>query len=187
MAGEGSRYVGFNQVESVCAGHTEAINHFWKGKRMKKLLIITIMLGMASMANAGMYISVNGVVDPPDTQFILCPSDTMVVDIYADTEMDQGAYCLGISRDSTGTGELNIDSAVVLYPGIPSWVEWQDDADIAEILGIESPFVWMTFMDVFKPTDPVIGTLVDEIIFHCTGIGDVTLVLFDDDGNILDN
>jgi hypothetical protein len=149
-----------------------------------------LLMGVTSLANAGMYISVNGVIDPPDTEIWLGPSDLVTIDLYAGLEMPQGSYYLGISLSSPATGDLNIDNAVPPgggYPGESSDVRWLDDEEIAGILGVYNPFVEAVLIDTVEPMDPVIGLLVDGILFHCAGPpGDVMLALFDQDGNLLD-
>jgi hypothetical protein len=63
-----------------------------KEKMMKKLLILMLVLGLTSVANAalvGVELSVNGVTDGPDntTYITIAPCDTIVIDVFgpADT------------------------------------------------------------------------------------------------------
>jgi hypothetical protein len=48
---------------------------------MKKFLVLIMVLGMATMANAGIQISVNGNISGPD-EITLTPSDTITLDIW---------------------------------------------------------------------------------------------------------
>jgi hypothetical protein len=151
---------------------------------MKKLLVVMLVLAMASAASAQFVISVNG--DYSGNEITLSPSDTAVIAIYCGEERERGSVILGISSGS-GLCTLDLSSAFVLYPGIPSVVEWVDNAGIAGLLGIANPFVNVSLTDTVVPIDPVIGKLVDWIVFQCTGTGDVTLALFSgSDGSLLD-
>lgn len=160
---------------------------------MKKLLVFALVLAMAPLANAALVISVDGIADPPDTSITVMPSDTVIIDI---TETDvrpaeeQGIFVLGILLSSTGVGELDISGATILWPPddtVTPFVDWLDDGDIAGMLEIMNPFVIVSLTDTVEPQDPITGKLVDNIIFHATGPGDVIIGLFDgDDGMLYD-
>ncbi len=49
---------------------------------MKKLLVLMMVLGIASAANVSLLISVDGVVDPPDTEINLLPSEDAIISIW---------------------------------------------------------------------------------------------------------
>jgi hypothetical protein len=53
---------------------------------MKKLLVLMMVLGMATMANATIQLSVNGIIDGGEnvTDITLMPSDTITIDIWND-------------------------------------------------------------------------------------------------------
>ena len=147
---------------------------------MKKLLVLMLVLGMASAANAALLISVDGQTDLADTEVTLMPSDTVVIDIWGDGATGTGDFLLGL--DVGGPGALNIDDAVILYAGSYTYIGWLDYAYVAGLVGLQNPMVMISMTDVppvGTPKAPLEGTLVDGIIFHCDGLGDVTLSLYD--------
>lgn len=152
---------------------------------MKNVLIVFTVLAMASAANAGLWISVNGVIDPPDTQIILRPSEHVVIDIHGDGQTPPGAFYLGV--DVGDMGVLNQDNAVVLYPGNKADIYMENDPDIAAMLQVDNPYVHVELTDVSTNPPPLVGRLADLIDFHCTGQpGDVLLKLFNGDGVLVD-
>lgn len=137
---------------------------------MKKVVIALVALAMATVANAALKISVDGVIDPPDTHICLMPSDWVVIDIWSDgwTRSHQEFY-LRVE----GPASLDITQAInwVNPPGYPDtiWIaEWE-------------PYVGWIFIDlaIAVPEDPGVphGVVVDKIRFHCEDIGDATLTL----------
>ena len=154
---------------------------------MKKLLVLMLVLGIASAANASLLISVDGVVDPPDSEVILMPSDTVVIDIFGDGQTPRQYFYMGILVD--GPGSLDISNAVMLYPGTDSTIVEESDPYIAGYLGIGMPYALITMQDAPPPGDPLRdleGTLVDGILFHCDAVGEVTIILTNQDGVVLD-
>ena len=152
---------------------------------MKNILTVFAVLAMASVANAGMSISVDGVVSPPDSSITLNVGDTAVIDIHADeTEMTWLTIQGPGSIDASAPTDLweqsavgNMDPALLPdyiaaladlgYPGVVDIIE-------ADILDAVEPFT--------KPTDLVANGL----IFTCLGEGDVVLTLMDLETNVFD-
>jgi hypothetical protein len=56
---------------------------------MKKLLVLMLVLGMASMASASLTISVNGEQEPVDSEYNLLPSEELVLDLYANMPLPE--------------------------------------------------------------------------------------------------
>jgi len=162
---------------------------------MKKLLVVMLVLTMASVANAALWISVDGVVNPPDTSVTLNVSDTAIIDIYGDGLTPGGVYYLGVHylwpdgpRDN---GTLNIDSAVILYTGNQTHMLWNDLPEAAAYYGMENPLIEILLDDLREPGDtnplvPLSGKLVDNIIFHCDSPHDVLLILGNGVGEQMD-
>jgi len=153
---------------------------------MKKLLVLVLVLGVASVANAAL-LSVNGIVDPPETEVTLSPSDTAIIDIWGEgTEDPLSFYAyVGIS----GPGTLDWSQAVILYTGDVTRIDTVDEPEAAAELGIQNPFVAFMLTDPNNSAGhpiPLTGKLVDNIILHCDAIGDVVLSLYDIDLNLLD-
>ena len=155
---------------------------------MKNLLIVFTVLTMASAANAALFLSVDGVQNPPDTAITLRPSEIAVIDIWGDGQTLPGVFYLGIKAGDMGA--LSIDNAVIVYAGNKTGIVFEDDPDIAGFLEVDNPYVLVTLTDVTPEPLDLDGLLVDLIDFHCTGgvpENDVTLLLFDGDGNLMDS
>jgi hypothetical protein len=146
---------------------------------MKKLLVVMLVLAMASMASATMQLNLS-------SSTVNVGSDVTIV-INAPTEMAQTAYFVGIALDgTTGAGSFDLTNAVVNYPGIPSSVDFQDDADLAaNTFFIQNPFIIANLTDTVTPIDAVLGNLVSGIKLNTSAVGDIVLNLFDGDANLL--
>jgi hypothetical protein len=141
---------------------------------MKKILAFMLVVGlMATSANAALLISVNGVVNPPDTSITLAPSETAILDVYSDSII------------SAGVGETFY---ALVVAGGPGTIDTATGANVsgnvdAQFFGdaVTSGFyaagvgVWGGLFAVGGPI--AAGTLADGIIFHCDGLGDVTIEL----------
>jgi hypothetical protein len=163
---------------------------------MKKLVITLFVLAVASGANAGLKISVNGAVDPPDTQVTLNESDYATIDIQGlDPAQPMGSFFLGINLAGGEYGSIDISAVTIPYRGSTKSIN-PLDSDISAILGVEYPGgAMIELVDLVSPPAvprPLLGLLVDNIKFHCDGYDpiqiptDVTLTLFDIEGNVLD-
>ena len=140
---------------------------------MRKLILLAALV-ITSAANAALLISVDGVVDPPDTEITLLPSDMAVIGIWGDGSSPQGTYFLGIAIDDPATLD---DSG--MFPPPPIIIPPEPPV----------PDVDWIVIDLVHPgpdPPPLEGQLVDGIILHCEGFGDATLLLVDLDGMIID-
>lgn len=148
---------------------------------MKKLVALFLVLGLVTVTNAALTIGVS------DQDRILAPSETATISISGDGQTSPGQFYMGIGTG--GPGSLNIDTAVILYGGNSKSLAWIDDQGIADVLGLTNPFLGVELNDVPQtpPPAPLTGTLVDGIVFHCDGQGNVVISLFDGDGNLLDS
>jgi len=162
---------------------------------MKKVIITLVVLAVAAGANAGLKISVNGVVDPPDSTVITYPSESLIIDIWGDGQTPMGYFFLGINLAGGEYGSIDISAVTIPYPGNMKSIDWLDDPDICSLLGVKCPVLFIELVDFVPPGEipkPLLGLLVDYIKFHCDGYNpvqipsDVTLSLFDMDGILLD-
>ena len=137
---------------------------------MRCAAILIAVLSITVSASAEMFITVDGVINPPEYDVAI--NGTASIGLYADSEMPQGAYFLIITND--GPGSLDYGEIEILYQGdviippdppinVPGW------KSIIEI----------SFADTVEPIEPVIGQLVNNITFQCEGPGDVYITLFD--------
>jgi len=157
---------------------------------MKKLVVLMLVLGVCSLTNAGLKISVNGAVDPDVT---LNVSDNATIDIRGlDPAQPMGSFFLGINLAGGEYGSLDISGATIPYQGTNKSII-PLDPDIAAMLGVEAGGAQIELVDLVPPPavpKPLLGPLVDNIKFHCDGYNpnapDVTLTLFDIEGTVLD-
>lgn len=59
---------------------------------MRNLLFLLLVLGMATAANATLQISVNGDLNPPDTQIVVGPSETLTLDVWTDEDIPSDTF-----------------------------------------------------------------------------------------------
>jgi len=148
---------------------------------MKKLLILMLVLGVTSTANAWLQISVGGNPDPVDSQITIQPSQHLVLDIWTNVnigpslnETDWALVC------TTSLG--SIKGGVIVEP-------YRSDTSLTITIGDDA--VNNGLMPVPEGTNGVwggiysFGTVIqagskiyDEIDFHCEALGDVTLLLY---------
>jgi len=158
---------------------------------MKKLLVLMMVLAMAGMANAALLISVDGEVDPPETEVTLyAPSGVADIDLWGDGEEPMGTFYLGISGPAT----LDISDPNWVYPGNNVDVWWEDIPDLADYIESQGYLVGDTFAnftmnDLVTPPAvpaPLDGILVNNLPLHCEGLGEVLLVVTNGEGLVLD-
>jgi len=160
-------------------------------KRNRAVILLLFILCLAPSAYAGLFISVNGVIEPPLAEVKFQPSETAVIGIHSDgrTASPMAAYLLV-------KGPGSIDGHTMVYP--VSLAAYEDLEAMADSLG-RSPedtlvlardltgkpdiqdLSFITLADPAIPPAPLDGLLVDDITFHCRGFGDVTLTLISDD------
>jgi hypothetical protein len=154
---------------------------------MKHLVIVFTVLAMASVANAALYISVDGVENPYDSSINLTPNQTAVIDITGDgqTPTPQALYLFAIGQGTIAGGTVLYGNLSAIGPGEQLDIDWIVDSGYAA----PSSVIWMELADSTMPpnTPPLLGKLVDEIVYTCTGQpDDVTLYLTDlDDPTIV--
>lgn len=144
---------------------------------MRKLLALVLLLGMASLANAGLLISVDGEVDPPDTEVFLYPSETAVIDIHGVAPQDPiGGYL--IVEGSVGMDYSNVE---MVYQGDQAYWKVLTLEEITQIL--PQYFPWPEAVIEFGFFDSAdlepVGLLLDGFILHCEAEDDVLLSLTD--------
>ena len=154
---------------------------------MKSLAAFGFIFLLAASANAALMISVNGVIEPPLGETVLQPNETAVVGIHGDGQTD-GPIAPYLFLEGPGS----IDGHSMLYPGsLSSYADLEVvaadlDMPVEDALTAFRDFTGMpdiqdlgyiVLADSALPMAPLDGLLVDGIIFHCGGLGDVTLTL----------
>jgi len=146
---------------------------------MMKKVVLTLVLSLAVVANAGLYITVDlgdGIlVDPADSTITITPSTIIKVGIYDDGQAQNGFLALGIAD---GPASLSVSNMVV-SEGVSAMLA--DDSAQAKRLGLQDQ--QFVSMDVASPAG---GMLISEVDFHCDGPWDVTIAVVDADGYIVD-
>jgi hypothetical protein len=147
---------------------------------MKKFLVLALVLGIAGLANAGYQLSMNGLINGEGNQqeITIKPSETILVDITAAYgPLDApGNFWLGI-EPVQGSAEWIRSSMHVYGPVAGSPALALSDGGYGEL--------WIKGDNDNAPPAPgswISGTLFD-VIFHCTGAGDVMINLYDPAGS----
>jgi len=159
---------------------------------MKKLLALMLVLSVASVANAALLISVDGVVDPQDTSIVLLPSDTLTIDIWGDgqTPPPQSMY-LASSKPSC---DCILDSTFLEFVYQGNKVDFYQVEEQGELEWISNLIgggpvcsgIYIDLIDLVVDPDvpkPLDGVLVDLVKLHCAGeTGDCVLYLVEANG-----
>jgi hypothetical protein len=158
---------------------------------MKKLVVLAIVMLIASMANANLLLSISGGQYDMPGLIVLLPNEVRIIGVEGDGQTDPGLFFLGLYADGGLLGSLDIASTQILYTGSDKAVEWLDDSEVSAALGINNPMVLVSLNDIPDPETtptkaPLIGGLVDNVIYTWLGEGYVTIALFDGEGNVLD-
>jgi hypothetical protein len=135
---------------------------------MKKLLIFMLVLGMASLAGAmTLKISVDGIVDPPESLIVLHPSEYARLDIHSSGfVVGDDTYLALVANTSLAT----ISGGVVVIPPAPLDSYIGDDA-----VGFGMPIpegengIWGLISLLATSGSAPGGIYFDEILFHCEG------------------
>jgi hypothetical protein len=147
---------------------------------MKNVLIVFAVLATASVANAALLISVDGRINPPDTEIILKPSETVVIDITGDGQTAPTNLTPWLIVQGPGTAS----GGVVTYPGTLATITPYSEGDGTRTLedfiqasgyaGAKQAY-YVELVDGTATPPAYTGKLVDQILLHCDAIGDVTL------------
>ena len=132
---------------------------------MKKLLIFMLVLGIATVANATIMLSVNGDTDIDYIEIDIC--STVLIDIHSDNLPP--CYEAWLSIDRPDCGEWS--SGMTIYPaagGMATAVDWGD--------------TWWKLTGAGAPPDEPEAGKHFEIEYHCTGCycQEVTIILWDE-------
>ncbi len=140
---------------------------------MKKLLIFMLVLCMASLANATLQISVNGNMNPTDSDIWLLPTETLNLDVWTNAEITPGTG-EGYWALIASTAGSTISGGVVLVEGEGG----------LQIYGAPVPAapagengIWGAIALATIPSISADTVIFDEILFHCEAEGDVTVTL----------
>ena len=146
---------------------------------MKKLLIFTLVLGIGTLATAGLQISVNGVLEPVDSEITLEPSQEILLDVWTDAPIapfSGHTWALVVSSlNGTITGGAAIPGPVGVNQvnGIVS-----ENDTLVPPPGSDG--IWGSCFNVTTtPVGDMGLVLVDQILFHCEGPLDAVVELYE--------
>lgn len=148
---------------------------------MRKLLILIVVLGMASMASATLQISVNGSQEPVDSEIIFdigdVPSGILTLDIWTDADVgvfETVTWALIVTDSSEGTITGGIGVAPWNYP------IWAGDAVDNAAIVLDPPYTGKagTYLSGMSGNPLTGDTMYDEFLFHCEGEGDAVVELW---------
>jgi len=151
---------------------------------MKNVLIVFTVLAMATVANAGLLLSVNGVVNPETSTINLKPSETAVIDIHGannvvGTTVTAWLAVQGLGTLDAGAPTFTWANSTVANIRMPALGDVQAFLATVGFPGV-GDVVTTDIMDTVEPFTAPNGLLIDGLIFHCVGQpGDVVLTLFD--------
>ena len=153
---------------------------------MRRLAVLILVLGLASVANAvTIQISAGGNPDPVSSEIYLTPSEEIILDIhctsgYAGSADD--AYWGLVCQTATGT----ITGGVVVIPPAPSLSTVLGPSAVGAGLpllpGYDGPFGGIAGAP--GETAPP-GVYFNDFIFHCEALGDCIVMLYIYDLTIL--
>ena len=143
---------------------------------MKKLLVLMLVFGMASLANAELQISVGGDLNPADSEIWAAPSQMLNLGVWTTTPIysgvGEGYFLLGVNplhgSLSGGVSKYPTDNEVVYYSGMGTG--FLPPEEVGDLGGIA------TFRSA---SNPITGIIVDSIIFHCERLGDAVVHLYE--------
>jgi len=135
---------------------------------MKRLVALFFLLTLACPATARLYISVNGIIDPPDNEIMIRPSEIAVVGIHGDglTPPPWEGFLIV-------EGPASIDGYTMYYTGPGSYyknhIEICEDyelcTEITESFWYATTVSMMRFGDS-ESSPPLRGMLLDGILLH---------------------
>ena len=157
---------------------------------MKKLLVLTMVLGIAALAPAALQISVEGDPDPVDSEIIIATSDPLILDIHSDVGAGETIYWLMVVDSAAGTvsgGEAvagllsfispyNYTDLFLGYAGLSgSAISGVAAADFAALSGLlvdnilyqgDEGYFGDLFVELYSSVDTLAWQLEDNVIFH---------------------
>ena len=151
---------------------------------MKKLLVLTLVLGMASLASASLSIVIDGV--EVGGEITIAPSDTIMIGVCEDTDgsanytgQAQVLISLATTDLASWTGVTEVYSPPAIIPATDVWTYYGTGVD---------PSMDVYFGDFASgsPTDYALAGVFGELGLHCDGEGDVVITLMDSSMNELD-
>jgi hypothetical protein len=134
---------------------------------MKKLLILMLVLGLASVASAGLQISVGGDKEPASSQIFVCPSDHLVLDIWTDARIAPGIGEVAGYALVCQSADATISGGASQYPTDPGITIGDGAAGVGFPVAQGEDGVWGMIALAVIPEIPPGAVIFDLIDFHC--------------------
>jgi hypothetical protein len=151
---------------------------------MRKLLILMLVVGMASVANGALRLSVNDDKHPADSMYYLDASDTLKLDVWNDAPIGLGVYWAIVTSP-----KAEVTGGAVKVPDPDVGILYTTPASGSGIPGIPAGTdgIWGS-LAVFSPDPGIPGdtTLFDDIMLHCNGGPNEQLVYLVETANFVD-
>jgi hypothetical protein len=143
---------------------------------MKKLLILMLVLGLASVASAHLIFTVNGLPQPAEITLMPCQTIELDLELSADERIQGYDLEYTLSND---LAELIVNGASRYDLGILSNIEFPAPFTYMGKLGPDTdpPQVVEIMAGMLAATLNGPQTLMRELYLHCLGVGDVTLTV----------
>ncbi len=146
----------------------------------RHIVTFAVVLSVVMSVQAEFFITVDGVVDPPDDAFTLFPGDNVDLGIFGTNENSYEQIWVLIVQ-----GPGSITNGTILHNGqfnelitMPA-EHWGDNFDW-DSFGFPGATSASQISLVSAPDEEDLnGILVDQILFHCDGLGEVLLTLYD--------
>jgi hypothetical protein len=137
---------------------------------MKKFVAITLVLAMASLATAGLSISIGGDPDPIDSEIFAAPSDILILDIHSDGD-SVVYFALGVDPASgTITGGAFTPNSGDVVCMLPDYFVQMVDPGIAGVIGS---------LGGRLDGEDISGVVFDLVEFHVEGPDDAVIKLYE--------
>jgi hypothetical protein len=149
---------------------------------MKKLLVLMMVLGMASMASAALQLSIGGNQTATEVTIDVVPSGEIMLDVWTDTTIlaGTGEWAGWALMCNTSQGVI---SGGIVHPLVSAEAGLVIIDDIVTNYGMPAPVGHNGVGGMILITGqianvPSMGTIFDLINFHCEGPGDVVVTLY---------
>ncbi len=146
---------------------------------MKKLLVLTLVLGMASMASAALQISVGTNQDPQDSMIVIQPSDEISLGIWTNADIVPSGPSEGDWVLICDTAGATISGgAKIPYGDVSMQVLWlASEQGVTLMPDGQDGDVGSVLLAGTTTLIPASTQLFGGINFHCEGPGDVIITL----------
>jgi hypothetical protein len=133
---------------------------------LKKLLVLSLVLGLAGVANASLSLTLGGSPAPDEVTIVVCQN--VVIDVSSN---NTDAYQAFLELLTLDTGEW-AGGMTIIRPGAGGSANYIKDT--AGYIG-----TWELRGEDLAQTSPVVAGTHFEILFHCKAEGDVVINLYD--------